>query len=498
MDDDEEGGESPLFCSNYVKFVSLLNRIMRKLLSVILFLFISLITFLSFGQNECIQRILKEASTIDTLSYSSGTGFFINNQGYIVTNKHVVGDYLEMTVKFKINGKEIQKKAELVGYLMDEDIAIIKIDVKGLVLPTIPYSFTKNELNIGNKIYTLGFPKPGVLGESIKLTEGIVNSTSGFQDNTSEYQISAQIQPGNSGSPMFDSKGNVKGVVYASYEAGQNVNYAIKSAKLIELLNSLKISYNAVESNVSFVQSVSKFQWSICLISVIQKKIYYSEFDINEEERPRINPNYRIDKSLCQDYQMEGFMNKFRNNETSSFSDINIIEASLFWTYVGNGTLPWKLRKYMNYFKLGAYENIIIEHDKERQNTTTRIYEDDPAGIDFYLDLGEFDYYFDSKIRLYGTGINFNLIELLRLDNYLSNIQDQIDDFTVNQFTTEEYFNSVKLQKAKLYVYRAFVYFVITSEFNSDEYSKISCDFVEKAKNINRDVEVWFPAENCN
>jgi S1-C subfamily serine protease len=205
------------------------------------------------------------------LSYSSGTGFFINNQGYIVTNKHVVGDYLEMTVKFKINGKEIQKKAELVGYLMDEDIAIIKIDVKGLVLPTIPYSFTKNELNIGNKIYTLGFPKPGVLGESIKLTEGIVNSTSGFQDNTSEYQISAQIQPGNSGSPMFDSKGNVKGVVYASYEAGQNVNYAIKSAKLIELLNSLKISYNAVESNVSFVQSVSKFQWSICLISVIQK-----------------------------------------------------------------------------------------------------------------------------------------------------------------------------------------------------------------------------------
>jgi hypothetical protein len=297
---------------------------------------------------------------------------------------------------------------------------------------------------------------------------------------------------------MFDSKGNVKGVVYASYEAGQNVNYAIKSAKLIELLNSLKISYNAVESNVSFVQSVSKFQWSICLISVIQKKIYYSEFDINEEERPRINPNYRIDKSLCQDYQMEGFMNKFRNNETSSFSDINIIEASLFWTYVGNGTLPWKLRKYMNYFKLGAYENIIIEHDKERQNTTTRIYEDDPAGIDFYLDLGEFDYYFDSKIRLYGTGINFNLIELLRLDNYLSNIQDQIDDFTVNQFTTEEYFNSVKLQKAKLYVYRAFVYFVITSELNSDEYSKISCDFVEKAKNINRDVEVWFPAENCN
>ena len=472
---------------------------MYKFLSIILF---SLTTFCSFGQNECIQRILKEASTIDTLSYSSGTGFFINNQGYIVTNKHVVGDYLEMNVKFKINGKEIQKKAELVGYLMDEDIAIIKIDVKGLVLPTVPYSFTKNELNIGNQIYTLGFPKPGVLGESIKLTEGIVNSTSGFQDNTSEYQISAQIQPGNSGSPMFDSKGNVKGVVYASYEAGQNVNYAIKSAKLIELLNSLKINFNSVEANTPFVQNVSKFQWSICLISVINSKTYYSEFSNEEGEFPQINPSYVIDKSKCDNSKMFKMLDSYDQSMLWENVDegLNNIEATLLWSYMASTPISFEILQKNNYLsQIGAYENIIENHDKSNINNRHRIFEDGPFSIDWYVgEFGDFQFYFDSKVRLYGSGINFNLSELETLDNYILNIYQQIENFTGNQFKTQEYLEEVKLLRAPLNVYRAYINFVIASELNSSEYSKISCDYINKAKYINRNVEVWFPAENCN
>ena len=472
---------------------------MYKFLSIILF---SLTTFCSFGQNECIQRILKEASTIDTLSYSSGTGFFINNQGYIVTNKHVVGDYVEMNVKFKINGKEIQKKAELVGYLMDEDIAIIKIDVKGLVLPTVPYSFTKNELNIGNQIYTLGFPKPGVLGESIKLTEGIVNSTSGFQDNTSEYQISAQIQPGNSGSPMFDSKGNVKGVVYASYEAGQNVNYAIKSAKLIELLNSLKINFNSVEANTPVVQNVSKFQWSICLISVVEMKTYYNEFIDVEGSYPKINPSFVIDKSRCHNGKMHEFLESIDQSMDWDGIDsgLNNIESSLLWSYMCVNPISYEVAQKNHYlFEIGAYKNIIENHDKSNLEYTFRIFEAGPFSIDWYLgDFGDFRLYFNSKIRLYGGGINFNLSELNMLDSFISNLQLQIENYTGNQFKTKEHLAEVKLLRAPLYIYRAYISSVIASELNSSDYSKISCDYINKAKYINRNVEVWFLAENCN
>ena len=67
-----------------------------------------------------------------------------------------------------------------------------------------------------------------------------------------------------------------------------------------------------------------------------------------------------------------------------------------------------------------------------------------------------------------------------------------------DQFKTQEYLEEVKLLRAPLNVYRAYINFVIASELNSSEYSKISCDYINKAKYINRNVEVWFPAENCN
>jgi hypothetical protein len=339
------------------------------------------------------------------------------------------------------------------------------------------------------------------LGESIKLTEGIVNSTSGFQDNTSEYQISAQIQPGNSGSPMFDSKGNVKGVVYASYEAGQNVNYAIKSAKLIELLNSLKINYNTVEDNTSFVQNVSKFQWSICLISVVEMKTYFNEFSHTEGNYPKINPSFVIDKSLCHNGKMDEFLKSI--DESMSWDGIDVglanIESSLLWSYMCVNPISYEVAQKNYYlFEIGAYKNIIENHDKANLEYTWRIFEAGPFSIDWYLgDFGDFQYYFNSKIRLYGSGINFNLSELTMLDSFISNLQLQIEKFTGNQFKTKEHLDEVKLLRAPLYIYRAYINFVIASELNSDEYSKISCDYIKKAKYINRDVDVWFPSENC-
>ena len=84
------------------------------------------------------------------------------------------------------------------------------------------------------------------------------------------------------------------------------------------------------------------------------------------------------------------------------------------------------------------------------------------------------------------------------LDSFISNLQLQIENYTGNQFKTKEHLAEVKLLRAPLYIYRAYISSVIASELNSSDYSKISCDYINKAKYINRNVEVWFLAENCN
>ena len=75
------------------------------------------------------------------------------------------------------------------------------------------------------------------MGDEIKLTNGIISSKSGFQGDVTAYQISAPVQPGNSGGPLFDEKGNLIGVINAKHLGAENASYAIKSSYLINLIN---------------------------------------------------------------------------------------------------------------------------------------------------------------------------------------------------------------------------------------------------------------------
>ena len=99
---------------------------------------------------------------------------------------------------------------------------------------------------LGQRVSTIGYPLSPLLGSDPKFSEGVISSKSGFQDDPRWFQISAAIQPGSSGSPLFDDNGNIVGVVVASLDAAkafqltnaipQNVNWAIKSDYLLNLL----------------------------------------------------------------------------------------------------------------------------------------------------------------------------------------------------------------------------------------------------------------------
>ena len=102
----------------------------------------------------------------------------------------------------------------------------------------IPYKVKTLMADVGEEIFVLGYPMTTTMGDEIKLTTGVVSSRTGFQGDVSLYQISAPIQPGNSGGPLFDSQGNLIGIVSAKHTGAENVGYAIKASYLRNLMES--------------------------------------------------------------------------------------------------------------------------------------------------------------------------------------------------------------------------------------------------------------------
>ena len=162
-----------------------------------------------------------------TTSAASGSGFVLTQDGYIVTNYHVIeeavnNDSVDIEVSFA-NGDKYS--ATLVGGEQDNDIAVLKIDATGLQPVTLGDS---DQLVVGESVYTIGNP----LGElTYSLSDGLVSAldrlitTSGTNPVTNQketitlnvLQTNCAINPGNSGGPLFDSYGNVVGVVNAKY-----------------------------------------------------------------------------------------------------------------------------------------------------------------------------------------------------------------------------------------------------------------------------------------
>jgi S1-C subfamily serine protease len=170
-----------------------------------------------------------------------GTGFIITKDGYIVTCQHVV----EEAAKIKVAIGETVFPARVILEDKNNDIALLKINGKFVPLAFAPERTTR----LGQDIFTLGFPNPELQGVSPKLTKGAISGLTGVQDDVRLYQISAPVQPGNSGGPLLDNNGNITGVVVAMLNAAaafkfsgslpQNVNYALKSSYAQALLDSV-------------------------------------------------------------------------------------------------------------------------------------------------------------------------------------------------------------------------------------------------------------------
>ena len=175
--------------------------------------------------------------------HGAGSGVIISSDGYIVTNFHVVDGAKSIVVERVIDSNHEQFAAAVVTVDKNNDLAIIKIDPSNnKVKWSIPYNIKLTSSKVGESCFALGFPMTSTMGDEIKLTNGIISSLSGFQGDVSTYQISVPIQPGNSGGPLFNQKGEIIGIVNAKHKGAENVSYAIKTSYLNNLVESFASS----------------------------------------------------------------------------------------------------------------------------------------------------------------------------------------------------------------------------------------------------------------
>ena len=192
--------------------------------------------------------------------FGSGTGFFVTDAGHIVTNQHVTHG-----CEYMLFGEE---QLKVMRNDVANDLAVLKSENK-------PSNYLRISSNItplkGEDVLVLGYPYGKLTSSESKVTKGIVSALQGLGNNFTQFQIDAAIQPGNSGGPVFNSKGALVGVTVATadykfYEENfkslpQNMNFAIKSIMLENFLASTGISYDkenvlAGKSQPEIVQAI--------------------------------------------------------------------------------------------------------------------------------------------------------------------------------------------------------------------------------------------------
>lgn len=166
---------------------------------------------------------------------SSATAFAINNDNYVVTNQHVVSGASSIYVRGVGNDYDKKYKASVVVSDSNNDLAILQIEDAPASAP-LPYSIFNDLAEVGESVISLGYPLLSTMGEELKLTSGIISSRTGFQGNVTQYQISAPVQPGNSGGPLFNEDGDVIGIISSKHVGTENVSYAIKASCLVNLI----------------------------------------------------------------------------------------------------------------------------------------------------------------------------------------------------------------------------------------------------------------------
>jgi hypothetical protein len=208
--------------------------------------------------------------TSDFATAKQGTCFLIDKSGYLLTNYHVISGAKTIQVKGVGNDFSTLYGVDVIAYDVDLDLALLKFKNPNLTFPDVPFKLSETTGLQGTKSFVLGYPLTSAMGEEIKVTEGIISAKSGYKGSISQYQFSAAVQPGNSGSPLFDENGNIIGVINSKLNGAEGAGYAIKSqyvATFLKLTERLDTNGNTTPVGTSsLVQKVAKLKEFIFIV----------------------------------------------------------------------------------------------------------------------------------------------------------------------------------------------------------------------------------------
>ncbi len=202
-----------------------------------------------------------------------GTGFALTGNGYIVTNLHVVADADSIYIQ-NVDGEAF--KSKVIYKDAASDVAVLQvIDTAFKNLGTVPYGFKKSKSDLGENVFTLGYP-----GDDIKFGPGALTANSGFHGDSTEYEVYIPVNPGNSGGPLIDDKGNIIGVINGKQTQTSGAAFAVKSNFLIKAIqaipaDSLNKTLNLNTKNtlagLSRPQQIKKLQNYVFMVKVYKQ-----------------------------------------------------------------------------------------------------------------------------------------------------------------------------------------------------------------------------------
>jgi len=214
-----------------------------------------------------VDKVKKDVIPVpDYPSKYSGTGFAIAKNGYLVTNLHVVDGYTKI---FTFTEDGVGHQSEVVATDIDNDLAILRINEGGFKFSgNIPYSVRKSSINLANRVYSLGYPK-----NEIVYNEGYISSITGFEGDSTRFQLELPSNPGVSGAPVLDESGNILGIISGKQSHTEGITYAINSKALINLVKDLPQDFKGnlrenLLSGQARTNQIKQIQHFVCMVKV--------------------------------------------------------------------------------------------------------------------------------------------------------------------------------------------------------------------------------------
>jgi serine protease Do len=161
-----------------------------------------------------------------------GTGFLVDPNGYLITNAHVVKNATVVDVQNSIG----EYRARIIQLDRQADLALLKIDDTSYhAFNGLPYSLSRIDGELGEDVFTLGYPRPEIV-----YNKGYLSALTGFQGDTTAFQLTIAANPGNSGTPVLNNEGEVVGMISSTQQNAQGMVFAVRSKNIYQALDAMR------------------------------------------------------------------------------------------------------------------------------------------------------------------------------------------------------------------------------------------------------------------